>query len=256
MKIINSINNPIIKNLVKLHDAKNRKENKTCLVEGARACQTFISSKLNLIQIYLTQEQFNNINIKNIINIIDQNKITLVSSKIMRKISQAHTPSGIIGHFNTPEKLDPNNIGPGLVLAQIQDPGNIGTLIRTAVALNIDSIIIIKNSADIWSYKAIQASAGTVAHAKIFELNWQELILYKKNLNLVALVINSEKLINNINPENSLIIVGNEANGIPEKWQEQCDQKITLKMPGSGAESLNAAVAGSIALYCMYQVFS
>lgn len=248
MKKIDSLNNSKIKFLVCLHEAKERKINNSFLVEGLRACQTFLNSGLALQQIYVIEEQLINAQ-----KICDIEQITLVTKTIMKKISQAHTPSGILAQFELPIPPDPNTLGAGLVLAQIQDPGNMGTLIRTAAALNVNSIVIVEG-ADYWSHKVIQASAGTIANIRLFKLSWEQLLFYKKNLKLVALVLDSNNSINYIKSEDSLIVVGNEAQGIPLDWQHQCDQQVSIPMPGNNVESLNAAVAGSIALYSAYNL--
>ncbi len=122
-----------------------------------------------------------------------------------------------------------------------------GTLIRTAAAMNKKTIVCVE-SVDPWNPKVVQATAGAIGSVNIFCINWDELLLNKKNLSLCALVAINGKNPDTVNLQNSLIVVGNEAHGIPEQWIAACDTQITLPMPGK-FESLNAAVAGSIALY-------
>jgi TrmH family RNA methyltransferase len=100
----------------------------------------------------------------------------------------------------------------------------------------------------------IQASAGTIASVKLFQLSWQELVktAHEKNLSLCALVVSGGKPPSAINFSNSLLVIGNEAHGLSASMQHDCDQLMTIPMPG-GTESLNAAVAGSIVLYLAYQ---
>ena len=86
----------------------------------------------------------------------------------------------------------------------------------------------------------------------LFCINWHDLVLHKKSISLCALVATHGKNPHEVALKDALIVIGNEANGIPQQWIEQCDEKITLPMPGN-FESLNAAVAGSIALYLAAQ---
>lgn len=236
MKIINSVSNPLIKKIVTLHTRDGRARENLCIVEGERAIETFLQAGKQLVTLFVT-EAFKG-----------ENRV-LVSDAVMKKISTATTPSGILGVFAIPENPQ-KPISSGIVLAQIQDPGNMGTLIRTAVALNTPTIVIVEG-ADPWSPKVIQASAGTIAQANIYRLSWQELVAQKKNLKLIALTVKNGKKLEELETRNSLLVVGNEANGLPTAWQDECDACATLPMPGN-TESLNVAVAGSIALYIVY----
>ena len=168
----------------------------------------------------------------------------------MKKMSTATTPSGLLGVFKIPPAPKIEYLGPGLVLAQISDPGNMGTLIRTALACGKQTIVIVEGT-DPWSPKVVQASAGTIAQARIFNLDWKTLVAQKKTLKLYGLVVHNGKNIHTIDRNHALIVVGNEAHGLPKEWAHNCDDLITLPMPG-GTESLNAGVAGSIAAYLAF----
>jgi TrmH family RNA methyltransferase len=113
--------------------------------------------------------------------------------------------------------------------------------------MNKNTVVFIE-SVDAWNPKVVQASAGAIGQVNIFSLTWTELLQHKKNLNLCALVSSQGKNPSAINLRNALIIIGSEGHGIPQEWIDQCDERITIPMPGN-FESLNAAVAGSIALY-------
>src|SRR5438128_1706538 len=113
--------------------------------------------------------------------------------------------------------------------------------------MNKKTVVCIE-TVDPWNPKVVQASAGAIAHVSIFRISWDDVMLNKKNIPLYALVASEGQTPNNLNLSNALLIVGSESHGIPQNWIDQCDEKITLPMPGN-FESLNAAVAGSIALY-------
>ncbi len=243
MKVIISPHNKEIRAIQKLQTKKSRAEQGKFLAEGFRTCQTIIQSKkIKLIQLYCVEESSEVA--KQLTSI---SFITLISDEAMKKISPVETPSGIVGVFNLPSKPPLEKISEGIVLAQVSDPGNAGTLIRTAAAMAYETVVVIEGC-DIWAPKVVQASAGAIAKQNIFELSWNELLNNKKDLKLAALIVSGGRT-----PKHSkgfLIVIGNEAHGIPQEWSSQCDEKITLEMPGK-TESLNAGVAGSIAMYLL-----
>lgn len=245
MKQINSLTNSHIKQIVELHETKGRKEYGLCLVEGIRAVTTFIQAGQKLQELLVTEQLITQAEA-----LCSVDRIALVNNQVMRKISSQVTPSGIVGIFKIPQICPLSQLGPGIVLAQLQDPGNMGALIRTAVAVNVSSVVIIEGT-DPWSPKVIQASAGTIAQASLFQTTWSELIAHKKDITLSALVTHSGTDIRKLSLNNNLLAVGSEAHGLPASWQAQCDNLVTLPMPGK-AESLNAAIAGSIALYLAF----
>ena len=242
MKTITSRTNPEIKHLASLHAKKHRTEHSQFIAEGIRACSTLIKHGHMPYALYVTER-----NLPAAQAIIENNLIVLVGDHVMEKISTATTPSGIVGLFSIPKSPSPDQLANGLVLARIADPGNTGTLMRTAAALNAKSVVLIEGT-DPWSPKVVQASAGTIGMLTIFQWSWEQLIAHKGNKKLCALMVSDGKDPKEISWHDTLLMVGSEAHGIPQEWVGASDETVTLPMPG-GAESLNAAVAGSIALY-------
>jgi len=245
MKIIKSRTNPIIKKICMLHTKKGRLQQKLFFAEGTRTINTLLEHNAELKQLYLSEEK----STEKINFPLKEKSITIVSHEVMQKISYSSTCSGYFGVFAIPE-APTKKIGSGLVLLDVSDPGNVGTLIRTATALNKKTIILI-NSVDPWSPKVIQSSAGTIAAIEIYIYTWQELIEQINDITLCALVAKGGKKIESSAKKNTLLVVGNEAHGLPADIIDQCQVKITLPMPGK-TESLNAAIAGSIALYMQH----
>jgi len=243
LSLITSPENPLIKSIVRLHSSKERRKTQRCIIEGVRAIQTALS-KLTLDKLVCTDDQ-----LEYAYSCVQEDRIVLVSESLMKKISVSTTPCGLLGIFAIPE-TPTQHLTPGLVLAQVQDPGNMGTLIRTAVACNLSTVVIIEGC-DPWSSKVIQSSAGTIALTNIFEMSFEELATQKQNLSLYALVVEAGEAPSSIKPQQALLMIGNEARGIPEVWLTRCDKKITIPMPGN-TESLNAAVAGSLATYLTF----
>lgn len=242
MRIITSRTNPEIKAVCKLESAHERIAQNRYRAEGLRTCATLIQSDQQLITVYATDTTLESAR-----GIADEQQITLVSDTVMEKISISKTPSGILAIFEMPTKPAIDQLSAGIVLANITDPGNMGTLIRSCIAMGKRSVVIV-DGVDPWNQKVIHASAGTIGKAHIFKLDWHTLIKEKKDLTVYGLVVSGGESITTIDKDNALLVVGNEAHGIPDAWLTSCDKKITLSMPGK-TESLNAAVAGSIALY-------
>jgi len=253
MRIISSRANPEISHVHALKQSKERERAQQFIAEGLRVCQTLIEYGVPVIALYVTEAQ--RADIQEMLYQVKSNApITLVTDSVMEKISTVSTPSGILGVFAIPQKINgAQKINTGLVLAQITDPGNMGTLIRTAIAVGVKNIIIVEG-VDPWSPKVVHASAGTMGGATILQLSWSELRALKGGTPLCALVVrggNSLPSQNNLVTRESLLVVGNESRGIPDAWLKDCELLVTLPMPG-GTESLNAAVAGSIALYLLH----
>lgn len=245
MKQITSRQNPEISAVAALSDKHERYKQQRFVAEGLRTLSTLIENNAQLEQLYTVAHM------AKIAQQLADTNVTLVSDHVMEKMSQASTPSGILGVFRMPEQASAEMLSHGIVLANITDPGNMGTLIRSAVAFNCKSVVIIDGT-DPWSSKVIQASAGAIAHITLFQWSWEELLECKANFKLAALVIQNGDHPDKIDAKKTLLIVGNEAEGIPGKWITQCDQLITLPTANT-VESLNAAVAGSIALYAMFE---
>lgn len=243
MRTINSRQNPHITAVAALKKPAGRQSQEKLIVEGLRAVSTVIEAGWAPLDLFVTQDM-----VVEAKKIAPDETITLVDQPVMEKISQSTSPSGMVGVFRLPKKPKTEKLGAGVVLANVMDPGNMGTLIRTCAAMGFGSVVVVEG-ADPWSHKVIQASAGTIANINIFCWSWDKLLQNKGNNQLVALVARDgmapEQLDHQASP---LLVVGNEAHGLPAAWTNSCDKKMTLPMPGR-AESLNAAVAGSIALY-------
>ena len=238
---IESIKNSVIKEIYKLKEKKNRYINKRFIAEGERVIKTFIESGLELIY-YLHTEDVDPILKKSI------EKTIIITEEIIKKISSVESPSGHLAVFLMPIQ-EFIHLTPGIVAAKINDPGNLGTLLRSTAAFGFETAVLVE-SCDPWSSKVVQSSAGALAKLKIYFLQWSDLVKQAKhnNIKLIALVVDKGENIAKIS--NSLIVIGNEANGIPDLWLKDC--LITANIPMKNSiESLNAAVAGSIALYLM-----
>ena len=241
IKQITSSDNPLIKKVVQLASAKGRTTYNQFIAEGLRTCKTLRESPLILDTFFVTDQT-----IEQARTFVPEDRLMLISSHIMDKIAATKTPSGFLGVFAIPRIAVPEKIKPGLALYAVSDPGNLGTLIRSAVAFDRPQIILI-NGVDQWNPKVVQASAGAIGQAALISMTWEQLLKHSNRPHIHALVPSGGKPLDRTSKD-ALLLVGGEAHGLPDAILKQCDRLTTLTMPGS-AESLNAAIAGSIALY-------
>ncbi|MFS8506815.1 MAG: RNA methyltransferase [Candidatus Babeliales bacterium] len=236
--ILSSVNNQLVKEVIKLKTVKGRQKATHFIVEGQRACSTFIQNGYTPVHLFATEKN---------LDYAEKlfNNTLLVTEALFQKMSSAKTPSGILALFAIPNTVNNKKLSAGLVLADIADPGNMGTLIRSAAAFNYKTVVIV-GGCNPYSPKVLQATAGTLPLVNLFLFSWPELLQYKKDLRLTALVVKDGKSPQELKG-NRLFVVGNEARGINPVYLKDCDDLVTLPMPGN-TESLNAAVAGSLIL--------
>ncbi|MGN1378877.1 MAG: TrmH family RNA methyltransferase [Bacilli bacterium] len=175
-----------------------------------------------------------------------------VTIDVMKRISTLTTPSKIMAVC---EFLMPDDIkGNVLILDHIQDPGNLGTIIRSAVAFNFETIIVSEDTVDFYNDKVIRSSEGMIFNINLIKDNLLSIIpmLKEKKYTIYGTDVKKGKNIKTIENNKSAFIIGSEGQGISIEVREQCDDFIYINM-NKKCESLNAAVASSI---IMYEVFN
>jgi RNA methyltransferase, TrmH family len=247
MHYISSVANDQVKHVVSLQNKWYRQEHGQFIVEGTRAC-TQLLEKYQPINIYMTEDYYTSHDPELFKNF--QEIIIGVAQHVMDKMSTAKNASGIVAIFKIPAEKPLPHSGPGLVLVDVSDPGNLGTLIRTAAAMNIQEIILI-GGVDPYNTKVIQSTAGCMTSVNLYQTTWQALQA-QPSLELCALIVRGGTTPDKINLKNKFLVIGNEAHGLTLQHVEQCKESMTIPMPGH-AESLNAAIAGAIGLYLMAQ---
>ena len=171
-----------------------------------------------------------------------------VTKEILDKLSSQVSGTNEIGIVN---KLNEKEIkGNVIILDNIQDPGNLGTIIRSAVAFNIDTIILSDDTVDLYNDKVIRSSEGMIFHVNILRRNLKEIIpeLKKEGYVVYATTVNGNG--NFDNDSKIALVIGNEGNGISNDIFDLCDKNITIEM-NNKCESLNAGVSASILMYEM-----
>lgn len=229
---VTSIHNDNVKYWVSLKNKKIRDKERKFIVEGD----------------HLIEEARKNNLIEYIISCVDENADFYVTKEIMEKISDQKSISynAAVVKFIPEDSVNGNVI----ILDNLQDPGNLGTIIRSSVAFNIDTIIISDTSVDLYNPKVVRSTEGMIFNLNIIRRNLEGIIPVLKNLGykIVGTDVNEGIDVRNISKENVAIIIGNEGNGMSENVKEICDEFINIKINKS-CESLNAGVAASIIMY-------
>ncbi|MBQ3835026.1 MAG: RNA methyltransferase, partial [Elusimicrobia bacterium] len=235
---ITSVHNDIVKQVIALKQKKFRDEQGLFVVEGKKQVAE-ISKDWKIKFIITTNSTLSALN--------PQSLTYIVSDQVFKKISGTETPQGILAVVEK-KKYDINNIlaqkGLFVICDNLQDPGNIGTIIRTAEAFSCKGIFLSKNSADIYNEKVVRSTMGTIFNIPIFqECDIASLIgtFKEKNIKTYALALDGSKNLQNlkIGTNSIAIVVGNESNGISREILKLVDEKIRIEMTGK-AESLNA----------------
>lgn len=259
--MITGENNQRIKYLRNLGKRKHRKEYGCFYTEGHRAVVEGIKSKvypelLVVSESYMASDAYKELeDICFAYNIDAKHVLLPVSDKIFDSISDTQTPQGVGGVFKIPltDLDDIQSVKNIVLLENLQDPGNMGTVIRTADAAGFDAVICSKGCVDVYNSKVLRSTVGSVFHIKIVQYDDEA---YIAALKLKAMGFKlycahprgENNCFDQKFSEKNVIVIGNEANGISDDMLENCDVAVTIPMPGK-AESLNASVAAALMIY-------
>lgn len=236
--LIGSTDNKKIKTIKKLSQKKYRDETKTFLVEGIHLVkEAYLSGNLlEVICLYGEEVDFN-------VPIIN------VTKQVMKYLSELETPYNVIGICKYSEEKEIGN--KVLMLDNIQDPGNLGTIIRSSLAFDVDTIILSKTSVDLYNSKVLRGCQGMNFHINIIRDDLKDKIIKLKDegYKIYTTDVNDGKELKTIKTSNKyVIIMGNEGNGVSKEISDLSDERIYIDM-NKNCESLNVAVATSIILY-------
>ena len=185
------------------------------------------------------------------ISIVDKNADYFVTKEIMEKISEQKSISynAAVVRFISEDSISGNI----LILDGVQDPGNLGTIIRSCIAFGVSNIILSDNSVDLYNSKVIRATEGMIFNINVLRRKLIEFIPIVKNLGykIVGTDVKNGIDIKDINKENIAIVMGSEGQGLSNEVKNMCDDFVYIKMD-SACESLNVGVATSILLYEVY----
>ena len=254
MQVISSKDNEFVKHIKKLKDKKYRDMNKEFIIEGIKLIKEAIEEKAEIKQIVICDNcQNSDIIPKELMYEIAKYECVYVTEKIFKTISDVNTPQGILAIIgrNTGEAEIDYTQDIIVALDDIQDPGNLGTILRTVDSIGLNQILVSKGTADSYNPKVVRSTMGAIFRVKIIECEDLEKTLRevkKQKFKLVVTSLQTEKSLYDIDFNRKVIVIGNEANGVEQKIQDLADEKIKIPMLGK-TESLNASVATGIVLY-------
>ena len=284
MQVISSKDNEVIKNVKKLKEKKYRDLSNSYIIEGIKLVKEAIAEKAKIKQIIMCEDYTDNVELdKDTLYDIAKYNVVYVTRNIINLITDVKTPQGIIAVVekkesntfsdskeenllqkdlkgNTKEfvmgdnkNIDMVDYSQDIIIAldDIQDPGNLGTILRTVDSANLKQIILSKNCADPYSPKVVRSTMGGIFRINILEVEdlKQELVKAQKNgFKVMVTSLDTENSVYDVDYNKKVRVIGNEANGVSEEIQNIANEKVKIPMLGK-TESLNASVATGIMIY-------
>ena len=254
---ITGFSNPLVKTLRSLRDKKHRRRERRFLAEGLRLLTDARESGiLPEILAMATNRQAHPL-----LTALEEEvaaaggDIVEMDEALLAKITGKDNPqavAGVFAEFDTGlEKLDRSTSSIWLVAQAVRDPGNLGTMLRTCDAVGAGGLILVDDCADPFSAEAVRASMGAIFTTGLAQAGWVEFIAWLREGEgqlVAASLRDSQEYRGAPYHAPCFLLVGNEAQGLPDAYQEQCDLRVTIPMRGR-ADSLNAAIAGSLLAY-------
>ncbi|MCM1546251.1 MAG: RNA methyltransferase [Clostridiales bacterium] len=236
--VISSKSNPTIKRISSLAEKKYRKLYGQFIVESVKAVDECLSSGMQVEEIVCTQ------------NLADKYPSAIVvTDELFERISTEKTPQGVLAVAKLPQNSAIAPRGSCLLLDRLQDPGNIGTIIRTANAAGYEDIYLV-NCADPYSPKAVRASMGGVFYVNLHESGYDEVFEALKGIPLICADMSGEDIFAFGAPERFCLCIGNEGDGVSDTVVENSAYKVKIPMRET-CESLNAGVSAAVAMYVL-----
>lgn len=229
-----------IKLITSLQQKKYRQKHKLFVAEGVKVVGELLESSLVLDKLFSTFDaDFD----------VDSDKQIEVTELELKKISQLKTPNKVLGLFEIADAKQIEDSGLVLALDEINDPGNLGTIIRLCDWFGVSKLVCSKNTVDCYNQKVVQASMGSLTRVDIV---YTDLLQYLENSKLQSFIadMDGKNVYQSILPKEAILIMGNEANGVSEEIRDLVDSKVSIPRFGDDqqTESLNVATATAVLL--------
>ena len=256
--MITSAQNKVLKEIKALSRKKDRVKTGLFIAEGLRFVMSAVEIQADIEVIVYSDSVYRTDEGTTFVNqlIKDANyKVLEAEEKLFNELSDTQSPQGILAVVKQPKADWPNIIEPNgfvMILDRLQDPGNLGTIIRTADAAGADGVILLKGTVDVYNPKVLRSTMGSIFEMPILEgVSWEET---QQKLKESGYLIASTALEDSVEYDSldytkaTAMIIGNEANGISDEVLKQSDVRVKIPIVGS-AESLNAGVAAAVMMY-------
>ena len=227
-----------IKLITSLQQKKYRQKHKLFVAEGVKVVDELLNSNFELSQLFATQDYST-----------ASEKLTIISDEELKKISKLKTPNKVLGLFKIPEDVSTKESGLIVALDGINDPGNLGAIIRLCDWFGVSKLVCSKNTVDCYNQKVVQASMGSLTRVQIV---YRELLPFLEKITLPTFIadMDGKNVYEETMPKEAILVMGNEANGISNEIRTIIDSKISIPRFGEQqeTESLNVATAAAILL--------
>ena len=253
MQRISSKDNSLIKHLKKLKEKKYRDEYEEYVIEGIKLVKEAIKENADIKQIIVCEDCDSGMIESHLKYEMAKFDFIYVPENIFKMISDVDNPQGIlavIGKSNSISEIDLDN---DIIVAldDIQDPGNLGTILRTADSVGLKQILVSKGTADAYNPKVVRSTMGAIFRVKVIECeNLKETLkgLQAKQYKVMCTSLKAKKSIYEVDYNKKIVVIGNEANGVSKEIINLANEKVIIPMLGK-TESLNASVATGVILY-------
>ena len=253
MKHIESVQNPLIKNLLKLQEkSRERRKQGLFVVEGKREILLAIKGGYTISTLLYVSDSFDE-------TFLDQHygfEVIQISSTVYQKVAYRESTEGVIAIVKTKDQslsnLQFNNDSPLILVAEgIEKPGNIGAMLRTADAANVDAVILADPKTDLYNPNVVRSSVGCVFTNQIATGSSQEIIdfLKEKNISIFSATLQNSNIYTQENyTKGTALAVGTEATGLTKIWRDEAHQNVNIPMQGE-IDSMNVSVAAAILIF-------
>ncbi|MFK3938873.1 TrmH family RNA methyltransferase [Alkalihalobacillus sp. NPDC078783] len=247
MKQIDSSKNEQVKQWKKLHKKRGREKVNQFLIEGFHLVEEAVRAGIEFVAVIVSDEEL----IPSSWDVDDRN-IILTNDSVLKELSETDSPQGIMAVCTIPVQQELSaDYGRYLLIDRVQDPGNIGTLIRTADAVGMDGVIVEKGSVDLYNSKVLRSSQGSMFHLPVIKGELTDWIdaFKQAEVPVYGTSLHNALVYTEVQPTESFaLILGNEGEGVQPDLLDRTDQNLYIPIYGK-AESLNVAIAAGILLY-------
>ena len=254
MQVISSKDNELIKHIKKLKDKKYRDECNEYIIEGVKLIEEAVNENAKIKKVIICESTTNTYEIPTPITLeIAKYECIYVTEKIFNSITQVTNPQGIMAIIEKTSQENEIDFSQDIIvmLDNVQDPGNLGTILRTIDSVGLNQVIVSKETVDGYNSKVVRSTMGAIFRVKIIEVDsLPETIkmIRKHHFKLLVTSLQTENSIFDIDYNKKIIVIGNESNGVSKEIQDMADEKAKIPMLGK-TESLNASVAAGVVLY-------
>lgn len=252
---ITSAQNAQLKRWKKLLTKKGRTREKSLLIEGEHLLLEAVRSQRIQVRNIILRENIYERLTDDFRNLISSYPIYILPRSLFQLVAETEETQGVMAEVKTPEQMDDEKTGLKdavyLLIDRVQDPGNLGTILRTAQAVGVTKVYLGKGTVDPYNGKVVRSSMGAIFHVPFQQVDLYQVIPRLKNsgVSVIGTSLTAEKEYDEAEYRQSCaILLGNEGKGVATDLQAMVEQAVRIPMPG-GTESLNVAVAGALLMY-------